>query len=139
MEKIGEVGSKARNSIRHTSHQSAHQCATWTIKSKELLHPIHIPGVYVNPNGKGDEDFYQTLEQQSKSPPTHTHAFTGDFNAHVAEELEEALSTLPAGTVPQRKGDITLDATSRLCHTRPLPTWALSRAAHPPDSEEDCS
>jgi hypothetical protein len=30
----------------HTSHQSAHQCATWTIKSKQFSHPIHIIGVY---------------------------------------------------------------------------------------------
>jgi hypothetical protein len=50
----------------HTSHQSAHQCATWTIKSKQFSHPIHI--TRVSPNGTGTEDFYHTLQQQNKFP-----------------------------------------------------------------------
>ena len=106
----------------HTSHQSAHQCATWTIKSKQFSHPIHITGVYITPTGTGTEDFYHTLEQQNKFPPLHTHVFTGDFNAHVAEEQEEALLALPTGIVPPRKGDVARNDTSRLRHPPLLPT-----------------
>jgi hypothetical protein len=106
----------------HTSHQSAHQCDTWTIKSKQFSHPIHITGVYITPTGTGTEDFYHTLEQQNKFPPLHTHVFTGDFNAHVAEEQEEALLALPTGIVPPRKGDVARNDTSRLRHPPLLPT-----------------
>jgi hypothetical protein len=71
----------------------------------------------ISPNGTGTEDFYHTLdEQQNKFPPLHTHVFTGDFNAHVAEEQEEALLALPIGIVPPRKGDVARDDTSRLRH-----------------------
>ena len=90
----------------YKTHQSAHQCATWTITSKRFLHPLHITGVYVSPRGKDTEGFFQTIEQQCKFPPQHTHIFTGDFNAHVAGELEGVLSTVQPGTVPLRVGDV---------------------------------
>jgi hypothetical protein len=100
----------------HTSHQSEHQCVTWTIRSKHFSHPIHMTGVYISPNGTGTEEFYHILEQQRKFSPLHTHVFTGDFNAHVAEEPETAPLSLPAGTVPPHLGDVARDDASRLLH-----------------------
>ena len=75
-----------------------------------------MTGVYISPNGTGTEEFYHILEQQRKFSPLHTHVFTGDFNAHVAEEPETAPLALPVGTVPPRLGDVARDDASRLLH-----------------------
>ena len=75
-----------------------------------------MTGVYISPNGTGTEELYHILEQQRKFSPLHTHVFTGDFNAHVAEEPETAPLALPVGTVPPRLGDVARDDASRLLH-----------------------
>jgi hypothetical protein len=113
-------GSNERETLRQFVHflpqHNLHINAPRNIKSKQFCHPIHITGVYISSNGTGTEDFYHTLEQQNKFPPLHTHLFTGDFNAHVAEEQDEALLALPTGILPPRTGDVASDDTSRLRH-----------------------
>jgi hypothetical protein len=77
----------------------------------------YLPGCHLElAEWPSTEDLNHNLEQQKKFPPSHTHVFTGDFNANVAEEQEEASLTLPAGTVPPRKGDTIRDDTFRLRH-----------------------
>jgi hypothetical protein len=121
----------------HASHQSVHQCATWTIQSKRFLYPIHITGVYTSPNGTGTEDFYHTLEQQNKFPPP-THMFTpATLMPTSRKNLRKHSRRYQSEQYPHEKGTCP-GMTRPTCATpRPPPTWAQSRTTQPRRIEVD--
>jgi len=90
-----------------------HQAVAWTIRSPLIASPIHITGVYVSPSEGEVEEFFHTLTQQDHYPPDEIHVYAGDFNAHVAEELEQHITIQERSTIPVRVGD---------CHRRHLPS-----------------
>ena len=53
-----------------------------------IADPIHITDVHVSPSEGEVEEFSHTLTQQDHYPDREIHVYAGDFNAHVAEELE---------------------------------------------------
>ena len=85
---------------------SVHQAATWTLTSPLLMHPFHITGVYVSPSdGKTVEEFFDSLSQNHSHPVEEVHIYAGDMNAHIAQEVENHLSTW-AAPIPLRVGDV---------------------------------
>jgi len=48
--------------------------------------------VYVSPSEGKVEEFFHTLTQQDHYPPDEIHVYAGDFNAHVAEALEQHIT-----------------------------------------------
>ena len=69
--------------------------------------------MYVSPSEGEVEKFFHKLTQQDQYPPNKIHVYTGDFNAHVAEELEQHITIQERSTIPVRAGD---------CHRRHLPS-----------------
>ena len=65
--------------------------------------------MYVSPSEGKVEEFFHTLTQQDHYPPDEIHVYAGDFNAHVAEELEQHITIQEWSTIPVRVGD---------CHRR---------------------
>jgi len=49
--------------------------------------------------------FFYTLTQQDHYPPHKIHVYAGDFNAHIAEELEQYITLQERSTIPSRVGD----------------------------------
>ena len=99
--------------ITDGSNGSSHQAVSWTIHSPLIADPIHITGVYVSPSEGEVEEFFHTLTQQDHYPDREIHVYTGDFNAHVGEELEAHITLQERSTLPSRAGD---------CHRRHLPS-----------------
>jgi len=94
---------------------SSHQAVSWTIYSPLLVDPIHITGVYVSPSEGEVEEFFHTLTQQDRYPDREIHVYTGDFNAHVGEELEAHITLQERSTIPFRVGDTLTLATRCTC------------------------
>jgi len=99
--------------ITDGANGSSHQAAAWTIRSPLIASPIHITGVYVSPSEGEVKKFFHMLTQQDHYPPNEIHVYAGDFNAHVAEELEQHITIQERSTIPLRVGD---------CHRRHLPS-----------------
>jgi len=74
--------------ITDGANVSLHQAVSWTIKSPLMACPILITSVYVSPSEGDIEKFFQTLTQQNHYPADNIHIYAGDFNAHVADEIE---------------------------------------------------
>jgi len=72
-----------------------------------------VTGVYTSPSEGKIEDFFHTLTQQDHYPADDIHIYAGDFNAHVADEIETHITTPEGHTIPPRVGD---------CHKRHMPS-----------------
>jgi len=92
---------------------SSHQAVSWTIRSPQIARPIHITGVYVSPSEGEIEEFFHTLTQQDPYPAEDVHIYAGDFNAHVADEIETHITIQEGHTIPLTVGD---------CHKRHTPS-----------------
>jgi len=99
--------------ITDGSNGSSHQAVSWTIHSPLIADPIHITVVYVSPSEGEVEEFFHTLTQQDHYPDREIHVYAGDFNAHVAEEIEAHITLQERSTIPSRVGD---------CHRRHIPS-----------------
>jgi len=99
--------------INDRANGYSHQAVSWTIKSPLIARPIHITGVYVSPSEGEIEESFHTLTQQNHYPADDIHVYTGDFNAHVADETETHITMQERHTNPPRVGD---------CHKRHMPS-----------------
>ena len=99
--------------ITDGSNGSSHQAVPWTIHSPLIADPIHITGVYLSSREGEVEKCFHTLTQQDHYPDREIHVYAGDFNAHVAEELEAHITLQERFTIPPRVGD---------CHRRHIPS-----------------
>jgi len=61
--------------------------------------------VYVSPSEGEVEEFFHTLTQQDHYPDREIHVYAGDFNTHVAEELEHHITLQERLTISHRVGD----------------------------------
>jgi len=69
--------------------------------------------VYVSPIEGEVEEFFHMLTQRDHYPPNEIQVYAGDFNAHVAEELEQHITIQERSNIPVRVGG---------CHRRHLPS-----------------
>jgi len=82
-----------------------HQAVSWTIRSPLIASPIHNTGVYVSPSIREVEEIFHTVTPQDHYPAHEIYIYEGDFNAHVAEELEHHITLQERTTIPSRVGD----------------------------------
>jgi len=99
--------------ITDEANGSSHQVISWTIKSPLIARPIHITGVYVSPSEGKIAKFLNTLTRQNHYHADDIHIYAGDFNAHVADEIETHITMQEGHTIPSRVGD---------CHKRHMPS-----------------
>jgi len=83
-----------------------HQAVTWLLTSPLYNDAIHLTGVYIFPDEKQLQEFFDTLIAHSNHPPHEPHIYAGDFNAYTAEELENYFTPHELRTLPPRSGDI---------------------------------
>jgi len=75
-----------------------------------MARPIHITGVYVSPSEGEIGEFFHTVTQEDRYPADdNIHIYAGDFNAHVADEIESHITTQQGQTIPRKVVD---------CHRR---------------------
>jgi len=99
--------------ITDGANGSSHQAVSWTIRSPLIANPIYITGVYWTPSESEVKEFFHTLTQQDHYLPYEIHFYAGDFNAHVAQKLEQHITLQERSTIPARVGD---------CHRRHMPS-----------------
>jgi len=99
--------------ITDGANGSSHQAVSWTIRSPLIARPIHITGVYVIPSEGEIEEFFHTLTRLHYVSAKDVHIYAGDFNAHVADEIETHITIQEGHTIPPRFG---------YCHKRHTPS-----------------